>query len=234
MLTFVVLAGVGAALFGTLSGGQSRPSDPADACPSSATPAKAPPPFDPRGARYAGSGPHPMVLMRDVEPGLLADRAVDLVGDTASDVPHIPGAWLPPGNFGDNYHDPASYSNGARYKAATQLVVCEYLESVGKRDGSCPYVPQKSMTDASPPDDPSDVGGDVPVVRARYRYNVYQARTAELVTAFELPGFYAKSNPLGPCPQEIPGGVPTDGQIPEPVSDTALQAKLRPLVEGTR
>ena len=184
-------------------------------------------PYNEGGPAYGGKAPHLATLIKS---DYLPEKVLEEDVDTATDVPVLPVSWQPELTAdGSVKYDPVQDGDhGPAYAAQIQLVVCEYLISVGAAipDAQCgQYISEDTI---------GRPGIFVDVVRARYRYEVREAKTARLLGTFELNG--SGSLPReGVCPQylnDAKRGIASG--VADVVTDKALETALKPYVLGTK
>jgi hypothetical protein len=142
-------------------------------------------------APYTGAGPHPILL------DTLVDGAAVL-----------PDSWKPPRAYGayaqGHYEYPVDY-------ARTQLVICDYMITVGKQEiDRCQYPNNKSYR----------------LLEATHTLLVFEAKTSRLVQRFDLPGRTG-------CPPEVSYFEGMEPQfLAQDYLSSELEMILRPLVEN--
>ncbi|MGN9912716.1 hypothetical protein ACTMTJ_34795 [Phytohabitans sp. LJ34] len=227
MLWMVIAALIGAAVPGVtlvryyLELEPRPPSLPATLCPQDrgTGPVRHPSEYTDRAAPYAGPGPHPADFFqlgdgREVHPVL-----------TEPDNERLPAEWRPTG---------ATASTNA--STNVQLVVCEYLTRTGSAIKSCTYhqPPYDGLSTAVPRVEGRAV--TMSLIEASYTYQVYEARTGNLIAKFDLDG--SSSCPPFGFPYQArlrPGETQLHWpqEIQEQVSNSHLYDQLRPIIAGT-
>jgi hypothetical protein len=203
---------------------ESKPAEPEASAPCVMSNSHKIAPYNADGAPYAGRAPHLATLIKsDYRPEALNSYA--LSAGTGS--PRLPAKWEPPLRADGSIVVRARQDgdHGPTYAAAVQLVVCEYLVSVGSvLQQKCGQYGALNET------------GGIPLMLyirpARYRYEVRESRTGELRGAFELNSGNSEGEtvPEGVCP-DVVGKV--DGyypDVPDTVTDATLATALKPYV----
>ncbi len=146
-------------------------------------------------------------------------------------MPYSPGgpAWTGPGPHPAVLFRPGSVPEvevpqlpqewtPSAHRGFTRLVVCEHVDRGfrGEKVGDCAYLGGAPYGNRNPE-----------VFSARYVYRVFEARTGERVAEFTLDG---TTSPEESCPETSYAPPSTYWQR---VESDALEAELRPLIEGT-
>ena len=168
-------------------------------------------PFYSASPPYTGAGPHLVV-------------GIDLSMDETAPggiVPPSSPALLPPSWAADR--EGQVVFDGSPQKSdyqLAQLALCMSLpQAIGRVVGTCSYSEGADLTGAA--------GIKVDVVSASYTFKLFEARTGRLLESFRL----AASSP-DQCPTELSPGQEQQ-KIAAAPPDDAIEARLRPFVEGT-
>lgn len=182
-------------------------------CPTQA--GKRPQPWAKDAAPYTGAGPHLAVGINQTR---IHGGRQNVVWNTGEQQV-LSTDWQPKQNLIDGRLDKA-------YRTRIQLVVCQYLDSIGPAVSSCTYRVDQILPATRPATPPSE-RLSMPLVQAQYSYMVYEARTARPVTTFNLPGTF------GGCPDPV-SGISDNDVAPMGADPQALDRVLRPFIAGPR